>query len=104
LYSAEEIIVDPREAMEMLPVYLENELGVQFNWGKAITEVHSGYIGMDGQKIRADQIFICSGSDFETLYPEAFSLFAMTKMQVTDDEDRRRRVAENRSRSVAGFL
>jgi FAD dependent oxidoreductase TIGR03364 len=94
LFSADEIIVDPREAMEILPAYLENELGVEFYWGKAITEVHSGYICADGQKMRADQIFICSGSDFETLYPDIFSLFAMTKcklqmMRMTEDVSRR---------------
>ena len=82
LFSSDEIIVDPREAMEILPLYLENELGVEFFWGKAITEVHTGYIVADGQKIRADQIFICSGSDFETLYPDVFSLFAMTKCKL----------------------
>jgi FAD dependent oxidoreductase TIGR03364 len=82
LYSSEEIIVDPREAMVKLPAYFENDLGVQFFWGKAITEVQSGYIHVDGLKIRADQIFICSGSDFETLYPETFARFALTKCKL----------------------
>lgn len=94
LFSADEIIVDPREAMEILPVYLKNELDVDFIWGKAITDVHTGYIVTDGQRIRADQIFICSGSDFETLYPDVYSLFAMTKcklqmMRMTEEDSPR---------------
>jgi FAD dependent oxidoreductase TIGR03364 len=91
LYSSEEIIVDPREAMVNLAEYFKNELGVQFFFGKAITEVHSGYIHSGGQKISADQIFICSGSDFETLYPETFARFALTKcklqmMKIVEEE------------------
>jgi FAD dependent oxidoreductase TIGR03364 len=82
LYSSEEIIVDPREAMVKLPEYFEKEMGVLFCWGKAITEVYSGYIKADGQKINADQIFICSGADFETLYPETFARFALTKCKL----------------------
>lgn len=82
LYSAEEIIVDPREAMSILPEYLKNVLGVQCIWGKAVTEVHSGYIRSGDQKILADQIFICSGSDFETLFPETFNRFALTKCKL----------------------
>ena len=94
LFSGEELIVDPREAMVVLPAYLENVQGIQFHWGKTVTEVHSGYCCIEGRKIHADQIFICSGSDFETLYPEVFLQFALTKcklqmMRVTEDGSRR---------------
>ncbi len=82
LFSREEIIIDPREAMVLLPAYFENTLGLQIHWGKTVTEVHSGYICLEGQKIQADQIFICSGSDFETLYPDIYSKFAMTKCKL----------------------
>src|SRR5207342_3421006 len=65
-------------------------LGLQIHWEKTVTEVHSGYICLEGQKIQADQIFICSGSDFETLYPDIYSGFAMTKcklqmMRITEE-------------------
>ncbi len=82
LFSAEEIIVDPREAIATLPGYLEENHGVQFYWGKAVTEVHTGFIIAGGQKWEADQIFICSGSDFETLYPDTFANFALTKCKL----------------------
>ena len=82
LFSGEELIVDPREAMVLLPAFLQNTLGVQIHWGKAVTEVHSGYCCIEGRKIHADQIFICSGSDFETLYPEEFTRFALTKCKL----------------------
>ena len=37
LYSATETIVDPREAMAVIPAYLHEYLDVQFIWGQAIT-------------------------------------------------------------------
>jgi FAD dependent oxidoreductase TIGR03364 len=61
---------------------LQETLGVEFHWGKTVTEVHPGYISIAGQTERADQIFICSGSDFETLYPEEFAKFALTKCKL----------------------
>jgi FAD dependent oxidoreductase TIGR03364 len=82
LFSGDEVIVDPREAIALLPHYLEETLGVEFYWGKTVTEVHPGYISIAGQTERADQIFICSGSDFETLYPEEFAKFALTKCKL----------------------
>jgi FAD dependent oxidoreductase TIGR03364 len=82
LYSGEEVIVDPREAIAAMPAYLEEKLGVQFHWGKAVTEVSCGRAGIGGQIVEADQIFICSGSDFETLYPDVFEKFALTKCKL----------------------
>jgi FAD dependent oxidoreductase TIGR03364 len=82
LFSGDEVIVDPREAIAALPVYLNEYLGVEFNWGKTITDVHSGWVSISGRKMEADQIFICSGSDFETLYPETFAKFPLTKCKL----------------------
>lgn len=82
LFSGEEVIVDPREAIAMLPGYFVETLGVQFNWGKTVTGVRSGCITLGSQAVHADQIFVCSGSDFETLYPEEFEKFALTKCKL----------------------
>ena len=82
LFSADELIVDPREAMAMLPGYLEESFMVKFFWGMAVTRVGTGQITVGAQTYEADQIFICSGSDFETLYPEEFAKFALTKCKL----------------------
>ena len=83
LYSADELIVDPREAIASLPGYLQQQLEVSFNWGKCISYVtdNTVYIGND-EEYEADIIFICSGADFETLYPEAYSEQAITKCKL----------------------
>ncbi|HSZ34466.1 MAG TPA: FAD-dependent oxidoreductase, partial [Puia sp.] len=94
LYSNEEIIVDPRHAISTLPVYLQEKFDIQCNWGKTVTEVASGQITIGSEIIQCDQIFICSGSDFETLYPEDYAKFPLTKcklqmMRLIEAESRR---------------
>ncbi|HEY4935604.1 MAG TPA: TIGR03364 family FAD-dependent oxidoreductase [Puia sp.] len=82
LYSNDEIIVDPREAISRLPVYFRETLDIHCIWGKTVTAVHTGHITIGSEVIQADQIFICSGSDFETLYPEHFAKFPLTKCKL----------------------
>jgi len=82
LYSREELIIDPREAIAFLPEYFQATLNIQFNWGKAVTSASSGYITSGPEKFNADVIFICSGSDFKTLYPGEFEKYPLTKCKL----------------------
>jgi len=82
LFSETETIVDPREAIEKMPSFLEEELGVEFIWGKAVTYAASNKIWIDRETIFADVICICSGSDFENLYPETFNSLDITKCKL----------------------
>lgn len=82
LFSREEIIIDPREAISFLPGYFQETSGIRFQWGKAVTAVRTGAITMGSENAEADLIFICSGSDFETLYPEQFAKFPLTKCKL----------------------
>jgi FAD dependent oxidoreductase TIGR03364 len=82
LYSNEEIIVDPREAISMLPYYFKEKFNIHCFWGKTVTAARTGNITIGSEIIQADQIFICSGSDFETLYPEDYAKFPLTKCKL----------------------
>jgi FAD dependent oxidoreductase TIGR03364 len=82
LFSETETIVDPREAIEKIPTFLEQQLGVEFIWGKAVTYVASNKISLDQKNMFADVICICSGSDFENLYPETFNSLEITKCKL----------------------
>ena len=82
LFSSEEVIVDPREAIGRLPEYFHENLSIRFIWGKTITAVKTGHIEIGSQRIQADQVFICSGADFETLYPDQFAQFPLTKCKL----------------------
>jgi FAD dependent oxidoreductase TIGR03364 len=83
LYSPNELIVDPREAIAAIPAYLQEKHHAEFHWGKCVSYVadHTVYIG-NSEEHEADLIFICSGSDFETLYPEIFNEQAITKCKL----------------------
>jgi FAD dependent oxidoreductase TIGR03364 len=83
LYSADELLVDPREAIPGLARYLEETEDVEFSWGKCVTYIadQTVFFGSD-QEWEADVVFICSGADFETLYPEIFEKEAITKCKL----------------------
>ena len=84
LRSEDEIIIDPREGIKHLPAYLTQKYGVSFIWGTAITSVTS-YAAFAGKtKYAADIVCVCSGQDFETLYPDQFKVqpIIKTKLQM----------------------
>ena len=83
LFSADEVIVDPRQAIAALPGYLTREYGVTFHWGKCVSYIadQTAYIGNE-EEHEADLIVVCSGADFETLYPEYFASLPITKCKL----------------------
>jgi FAD dependent oxidoreductase TIGR03364 len=83
LYSRDEVIVDPREAISTLPGWLAEQLNVEFIWGKCVSYISDQivYIGNE-EEYEADLIFICNGADFETLYPEHFMQQPVTKCKL----------------------
>lgn len=83
LYSSDELIVDPREAIGALPHYLTEKFGVRFHWGKCAHQVNNNKVMIGNEEMyRADVVVICSGSDFETLYPAQFSALPVTKCKL----------------------
>ena len=83
LYSTEEMIVDPRESIAKMPGYFTERYGIEFHWGKCISYIcdQTVYIGNE-EEYEADIIFVCSGADFETLYPETYSALPLTKCKL----------------------
>lgn len=82
LWSATECTVSPREAIPMLAAYLEKELNVVFRFGSAVTHVDSGILSDFYEIWQAERIYVCSGADFETLYPRLFRESGITKCKL----------------------
>jgi FAD dependent oxidoreductase TIGR03364 len=82
LFSENEIIVDPREAISKIPLWLEEKYKVKFIWGKAISHIEYPVAFAGKESFEADEIFICSGTDFETIYPEIFKDANITKCKL----------------------
>jgi D-hydroxyproline dehydrogenase subunit beta len=73
LLSSTELAVNPRTAVRALPGWLASHLDVRFEPGTTITNVEPGRVrSADGRTWAFDRIIICSGADFETLFPELF--------------------------------
>lgn len=83
LFSADEMLVDPREAIAAIPEYLEDKYGVEFYWSNCVSYIaeQAVYIGQE-ESHEADIIILCSGADFETLYPEEFVKLPLTKCKL----------------------
>lgn len=73
LHSSSEVVVDPRLTLARLPAFLAERYGVEFHWRYAVRNVAD---------LLADRVFICSGHDFETLYPELFAGSGLTRCKL----------------------
>ena len=82
LWSATEVIVDPREAIKKIPNFLSKEYQVEFKFGTVVTDISYPYVISGGEKWQANHIFVCSGADFETLYPNIYANSGITKVKL----------------------
>jgi FAD dependent oxidoreductase TIGR03364 len=82
LYSSDEMIVDPRIAVAKVSDYLATVAGVQFLWNHPVQEVGVGYVKSGNKIIEADKVFVCSGQEIETLFPETFSALPIVKCKL----------------------
>ncbi|MHB1179783.1 MAG: TIGR03364 family FAD-dependent oxidoreductase [Daejeonella sp.] len=81
LWSPEEMIIESREAIAQVTAYLA-EKGVEFFFNTAISRVEQTKVYSGNRVWQAGEIFVCSGADFETLYPEIFLAANITKCKL----------------------
>jgi FAD dependent oxidoreductase TIGR03364 len=82
LWSPDEVIIESRVAVQALPLYLAEKFGVVFHFNTAVTNVHYPSVYSGKNTWQADKIFVCSGADFETLYPEVYAANYFTKCKL----------------------
>lgn len=82
LYSSTECTVTSRLAIPQLTQYLEQVHGVEFHFGTAVSHAEGGLLTDFFEIWRAERIYICSGADFETLYPQIFRESGITKCKL----------------------
>jgi FAD dependent oxidoreductase TIGR03364 len=82
LWSGEEMIVESRVAVGEIAKYLAEKYDVEFHWNTAINRIDHPKVISGTRTWQADEIFVCSGADFETLYPELFSATNITKCKL----------------------
>ncbi len=91
LFFPEEIVVDPRLAVARLIGYCCEQLSLQYIPHTTIKEIvrSNGRIHLDstsGVTFTADKVFVCSGNEFQLLYPHLFrqSDLKIVKLQMMD--------------------
>jgi len=82
LWSSDEVIVESRVAVGRIASYLSEKYDVEFHWNTAISAIDHPKVFSGARSWEADEIFVCSGADFETLYPELFESVAITKCKL----------------------
>ena len=82
LWSPSEMIVEAREAIGAIRDYLVERYDVQNIHTTAIQKIEGGTVWSGNRKWDAELVFVCSGADFETLYPELFHQLAITKCKL----------------------
>jgi FAD dependent oxidoreductase TIGR03364 len=81
LWSKDEMIIESRQIMQVLPSYLSEKYAIKFHFDHLVTEVQPGHVKIGSKKEEADLICICNGADFELLYPTVFKEY-FTKCQL----------------------
>jgi D-hydroxyproline dehydrogenase subunit beta len=82
LWSGTELTVDPRLILASLPRFLEERFGVQFVFGALVTGIALPTVETTAGPWRAETAIICSGEDFQTLYPEHYLASGLTKCKL----------------------
>jgi len=82
LWSGTEFTVDPRQVLAALPEFLEELYGVRFYFGTPVRSITAPYIEAGSNRWSAENIIVCSGDDFETLYPGHFAASGLTRCKL----------------------
>ncbi|VTS01715.1 TIGR03364 family FAD-dependent oxidoreductase [Tuwongella immobilis] len=74
LFSGTEICVDPRQAIAELPRMLREKHRVNIQYGVAVTDITMPHITTaTGAVWEVERAVVCTGADFESLYPALFA-------------------------------
>jgi FAD dependent oxidoreductase TIGR03364 len=82
IWSPGEITVDPRVTLACLPGFLTEKFGVRFRVGVAVHNIDLPVIEAGGEKWEVQAAIVCTGDDFESLYPAMFRDSGMTRCKL----------------------
>src|ERR1700689_2222423 len=82
LWSSTELTIDPRQVIQSLPSFLAHKYNVQFVFGPAVTAVEPPVLYTGNGPWQAETVIVCSGDDFETLYPQHYAASGLTRCKL----------------------
>jgi D-hydroxyproline dehydrogenase subunit beta len=82
LWSKTEGTVYSREAIRRIPLWLQEKYGLILKFGHVVTEVSMPTIKTARETWLVNKVFVCSGADFETLYPQEYDKHPVSKCKL----------------------
>ncbi len=82
LWSSTECVVNPREAVRRIPQWLNEKFGLELRFGQQVNEIAMPKVVTTKEVWNVDNVIVCSGADFQTLYPEVFEHHEVTKCKL----------------------
>jgi FAD dependent oxidoreductase TIGR03364 len=86
LWSDTELTVDPRQIIASLPAFLAERYGVTFHFASQVRGIEptptGNIVSTAFGSWHAGTVFVCSGEDFETLYPEHYVESGLTRCKL----------------------
>src|SRR5579863_10225207 len=82
LWSPTELTVDPRVTLAALPRFLHDRFGVEVRFGRAVSRIDLPAVQAGDESWSVDHVIVCSGDDFESLYPETFATSGLTRVKL----------------------
>lgn len=79
LSSPHEISLDAREAIPLLAAWLAEKQGVRFHFGTQVHGVELPSIDTSRGRFNADEVLVCAGHDFQTLFPQSFASLGLRR-------------------------
>src|SRR6204780_846908 len=82
LWSSTELTIDPRQVIQSLPGFLAEQYNIQFVFGTAVTAIEPPVLRAGSGRWQAESVIVCSGDDFETLYPRHYAASGLTRCKL----------------------
>ncbi len=82
LYSKDEMIVNPKVAIDQIASWLKEQYSVEFVRQLTAISIDHPTVNTGNKMYTADEIYVCNGADLETLYPDFFKQLPITKCKL----------------------
>lgn len=82
LYSSTEVNVNPKTAIYAITKWLGKQQGCILKYGEKALDISGGIVSTSKSEYQADKVLVCSGSDFQSLYPEIFASSNLIKSKL----------------------
>jgi FAD dependent oxidoreductase TIGR03364 len=82
LWSPSEIGVDPRSVVATLPGWMSRTFDVAFHFNRTVVGFDGSRVHAAGEAVSAERLWVCSGDDLQTLYPEMLQPLGLVRCKL----------------------